>query len=38
VNDGIYVRKGKVLVKIGAYPPAGDAALRAAVLRALGRV
>jgi hypothetical protein len=38
VNDAIYVRKGAVLVKIGVYPPAGDAALRAAALTALSRV
>jgi hypothetical protein len=37
VNDGIYVRKGAVLVKIGAYPPASDAALRVAAIRALKR-
>jgi hypothetical protein len=37
VNDGIYVRKGAVLIKIGAYPPASDAALRVAAIRALQR-
>jgi len=38
VNDGIYVRSGAVLVKIGAYPAASDAALRVAALQALSRV
>ena len=38
VNDGIYVRKGASLIKIGAYPPATDAALRAAAATALGRL
>jgi hypothetical protein len=38
VNDGIYVRKGAALIKIGAYPPATDAALRAAATTALGRL
>jgi hypothetical protein len=37
VNDGIYVRKGAVLIKIGAYPPASNAALRVAAIRALKR-
>ena len=38
VNDGIYVRKGATLVKIGVYPPATVAALKAAARTALGRV
>ena len=38
VNAGIYVRKGATLVKIGVYPPAKNAALRAAVTAALGRL
>jgi hypothetical protein len=38
VNDGIYVRSGAVLVKIGAYPAVSLDALKAAALRALSRV
>ncbi|MGO9876508.1 MAG: DUF3558 family protein [Acidimicrobiia bacterium] len=38
VNDGIYVRNGAVLVKIGAYPAVSEAALRVAALHALSRV
>ncbi len=38
VNDGIYVRNGAVLVKIGAYPAVSLGALRVAALLALSRV
>jgi hypothetical protein len=38
VNDGIYVRRGATLVKIGAYPAVGDAALLAAAKTALARL
>jgi len=35
---GIFFRRGAVLVKIGSYPPASDAALRAAATTVIGRV
>jgi len=38
INDGIYVRMGAVLVKIGAFPAVKDAALLAAARTALARV
>jgi hypothetical protein len=36
--SGIFFRRGAVLVKIGSYPPASDAALRAAATVVLGRL
>jgi hypothetical protein len=38
VNDGIYVRRGATLVKIGAYPAVADAALLTAARSALARL
>jgi len=38
VNEGIYVRRGNALVKIGAYPPPTLAALKAAAKTALSRI
>jgi hypothetical protein len=38
VNAGIFVRRGKALVKIGAYPPPSLALLKAAAKTALGRI
>ena len=38
VNDGIYVRRGATLVKIGAHPAASDAALLTAARNALARL
>lgn len=38
INAGIYVRKGAVLIKIGAHPAPTNAALQFAVTTALGRV
>jgi len=35
---GIFFRRGAVLIKIGSYPPASDAALRAAATVVLGRL
>ena len=38
VNAGIYTRRGKALVKIGAYPPPSLALLKAAAKTALNRI
>jgi hypothetical protein len=38
VNNGIYVRRGATLVKIGAFPAVSDAALLAAARTALARL
>ena len=38
VNDGIYFRRGATLVKIGAFPAVGEAALLTAARTALARL
>ena len=38
VNDGIYVRRGPTLIKIGAFPAVSNAALIAAARTALARL
>ncbi len=38
ITSGIYFRRGALLVKIGAHPPAADAALKAAASTVLSRL